>query len=194
MALWRKRVSMRITDSPLVSYKKLSGHHSGNRTHAIDRITPHCVVGRTSVEGLGKWFRRFSVKASSNYGIGWDGRIALYVHERNRSWCSSDRENDQRAVTIECASDPEAPYAMSDAVYRSLVNLCADICMRQGKRKLLWLEDKEVALSYIPKEDEMLLTVHRWFADKECPGEWLFSRLPELSDQVTRILQGDKAV
>ena len=181
-------MELKHPDSPLAAYKKISPNNSGKRTHAIDRITPHCAVGHISVESLGKWFSRFSVIASSNYGIGWDGRIAVYVHERDRSWCSSDPDNDQRAVTIECASDVEAPYAMSGEVYDSLILLCEDICRRNGKKRLLWIEDREKALAYEPASDEILLTVHRWFSDKECPGEWLFSRLPDLAWQVTERL------
>ena len=122
-----------MSNSPLVSYTKLSPNHSGARTHSIDRITPHCVVGQCSVEVLGNIFYPTSRQASSNYGIGPDGRIGMYVEEKNRSWCSSSRENDQRAITIECASDTTHPYAMNDKVYASLIDLCIDICKRNGK-------------------------------------------------------------
>lgn len=181
---------MNYTTSPLVSYTKLSPNHSGLRTHAIDRITPHCVVGQCSVETLGNIFLPTSRQASSNYGIGADGRVGMYVEEKNRSWCSSSRENDQRAVTIECASDKTAPYAFNDAVYASLVNLCVDICQRNGKNKLLWLGDKNKTLAYAPKSDEMVLTVHRWFANKSCPGDWLYNRLGNLAAEVTKRLTG----
>ena len=96
---------MAYTNSSMVAYTKLSPNHSGQRTHSIDRITPHCVVGQCTAEGLGDWFAKSSTKASSNYGIDKDGRVGLYVEEKNRSWCSSSNANDQRAVTIECASD-----------------------------------------------------------------------------------------
>ena len=151
---------MAYTNSPLVSYTKLSPNHSGPRTHVIDRITPHCVVGQCSVETLGDIFAPVSRQASSNYGIGKDGRIALFVEEANRSWCSSSAANDQRAVTIECASDKEDPYWMNSSVYNSLVKLCADICRRNGKGELIWIADREKALAYEPKAGEMLLTVH----------------------------------
>lgn len=131
-----------------------------------------------------------SRQASCNYGIGTDGRISMSVEEKNRSWCSSSRENDQRAVTIECASDKTAPYAFNDAVYASLVNLCVDICQRNGKSKLLWLGDKDKTLAYAPKSDEMVLTVHRWFANKSCPGDWLYNRLGNLAAEVTKRLTG----
>ena len=133
-------------------------------------------------------FSKASRQASSNYGIGADGQIGMFVEECNRSWCSSDEANDQRAVTIECASDATEPYAMRDAVYRSLIYLCADICRRNGKTKLLWFGDKEKTLSYTPKSDEMVITVHRWFANKSCPGDWLYSRLGDLAEKVTKLL------
>ena len=176
---------MAYTNSSLVSYTKLSPNHSGQRTHSIDRITPHCVVGQCSVETLGNIFLPTSRQASCNYGIGVDGRVGMYVEEKNRSWCSSSSANDQRAVTIECASDTTEPYAFKDVVYQTLIKLCVDICKRNGKRKLLWLGDKDKTLSYEPKSDEMVLTVHRWFANKSCPGSWMYARMGDLAEKVT---------
>lgn len=181
---------MAYTNSKLVSYTKLSPNHSGQRTHSIDRITPHCVVGQLSCESICGCFTSPSRQASCNYGIGKDGRISLCVEEKNRSWCSSSNANNQRAVTIECASDMSEPYAMNSAVYNSLVKLCVDICKRNGKKKLLWLGSKDKTLNYTPKSDEMILTVHRWFANKSCPGNWLYSRLGELATKVTTELSG----
>lgn len=181
---------MAYTNSSMVVYTKLSPNHSGQRTHSIDRITPHCVVGQCSVETLGNIFLPTSRQASSNYGIGTDGRVAMYVEEKNRSWCSSSNANDQRAITIECASDTTEPYAMNSKVYETLIKLCTDICKRNGKTKLLWLGDKEKTLNYAPKADEMVLTVHRWFANKSCPGNWLYARLGDLASKVTTALGG----
>ena len=183
---------MTYTNSSLVSYTKLSPNHSGQRTHSIDRITPHCVVGQCSVETLGNIFLPTSRQASCNYGIGVDGRVGMYVEEKNRSWCSSSSANDQRAVTIECASDTTEPYAFKDVVYQTLIKLCVDICKRNGKKKLLWLGDKDKTLSYEPKSDEMVLTVHRWFANKSCPGSWMYARMGDLAAKVTAQL-GDGA-
>ena len=182
---------MAYTNSPMVVYTKLSPNHSGQRTHSIDRITPHCVVGQCSVETLGSIFYPTSRQASSNYGIGTDGRVAMYVEEKNRSWCSSSNANDQRAITIECASDTTEPYAMNSKVYETLIKLCVDICKRNGKKKLLWLGDKTKTLNYNPKSDEMVLTVHRWFANKSCPGNWLYARLGDLASKVTASLGGN---
>ena len=184
---------MGYTNSPLVAYTKLSPNHSGQRTHKIDRISPHCVVGQCTAEGLGDWFHRPSTQASSNYGIDKDGRVGLYVEEKNRSWCTSSNGNDQRAVTIECASGKVEPYVMNEVVYDRLIDLCVDICQRNGKKKLLWFGDKDKSLSYQPKEDEMLITVHRWFANKSCPGNWLYARLGDLTTKVTARLNGGES-
>ena len=176
---------MGYSNSSLVAYMLLSPNHSGLRTEQIDRISPHCVVGQCTAEGLGDWFHKSSTQASSNYGIDKNGRIGLYVEEKNRSWCTSSNANDQRAVTIECASDKAEPYAMHQVVYERLVDLCEDICRRNGKKKLLWFGDKNKSLNYQPKADEMLITVHRWFANKSCPGDWLYARLGDLAAKVT---------
>ena len=181
---------MTYTNSLMVSFTKLSPNHSGLRTHSIDRITPHCVVGQLSAETICDCFTSSSVQASCNYGIGTDGRVSMCVEEKNRSWCSSSNANDQRAVTIECASDRTEPYAMNNAVYETLVKLCTDICRRNGKKKLLWFGDKDRTLNYSPQSDEMILTVHRWFANKSCPGNWLYARLGDLAARVTAALGG----
>lgn len=181
---------MAYTNSPLVAYTKLSPNHSGQRTHSIDRITPHCVVGQLSAESICGCFISTDRQASCNYGIGTDGRVSLCVEEKNRSWCSSSKENDQRAITIECASDKSEPYAMNDKVYASLIALCVDICQRNGKKKLLWFGDKNKTLNYTPAADEMVLSVHRWFANKSCPGTWLYNRMSDLAKQVTDKLGG----
>lgn len=185
---------MDYTNSSMVAYTKLSPNHSGQRTHGIDRITPHCVVGQTTAEGLGDWFAKKSTQASSNYGIDRDGRVGLYVEEKNRSWCSSSGSNDQRAVTIECASDTTEPYAFKDIVYQKLIELCTDICKRNGKIRLIWFGDKEKTLNYEPKSDEMILTVHRWFANKSCPGNWMYVRMGDLAEKVTAALGGTAEV
>lgn len=177
-------------NSLLVEYVKYSPNNGGKREHAIDRITPHCVVGQCSIEGLGDVFLPEKRRASSNYGIGADGRVGLFVDEDTHSWCSSNWANDDRAVTIECASDAYAPYAFNKTVYSRLIDLCVDICKRNGKTKLLWLEDMTKTLAYEPKPDEMVLTVHRWFAPKSCPGDWMYMRMGDLASKVTARLLG----
>ena len=192
--LMGKRKEKMMSNSPLVKTVILSPNHSGERTMAIDRITPHCVVGHTSLTTLGNIFAPTSRKASSNYGIDDQGQVGMYVEERNRSWCSSSSANDQRAVTIEVASDTKAPYAITNGAWSGLVALCEDICKRNGKKKLIWIPDKQKALNYAPAADEMLLTVHRWFANKSCPGDYIYNRLGELATIVTRMLGGSAEI
>ena len=177
-----------MSNSLLVNCTMISPNRTSPRNRRIDTITPHCVVGQSSAEAIGRCFTSPGRKASCNYGIGVDGRIILVVDEKDRSWCSSNSANDHRAVTIECASDKTAPYAMNSKVYDKLIDLCADICRRNGKKRLLWLGSKEKTLAYSPKSDEMVLTAHRWFANKSCPGDWLYSRYGDLAEQVTRQL------
>lgn len=176
-----------MSNSPLVDCTVRSPNHSGKRTHTLDTLTPHCVVGQLSAERIGDCFPE-GREASCNYGIGYDGRVCLIVDECNRSWCTSNNANDQRAITIECASDKTDPYAMKPAVYEKLIKLCADICKRNGKTKVLWLGSKEKTLAYTPKSNEMVLTAHRWFANKSCPGDWLYSRYGELANRINALL------
>lgn len=176
---------MKMSNSKLVDYKKISPNQSGKRNHTIDRITPHSIVGQMSVESLGAWFAKKSTEASSNYGIGYDGRVGLYVNEGDRSWCSSSGANDNRAVTIECACEPKYPYTFNQVVYRKLIDLCVDICRRNGKTKLIWLGDKDKTLDYKPKKHEMILTVHKWFGSTTCPNKWMLDHMDDLAAAVT---------
>ena len=173
-----------MSNSSLVSYTKISPNRTVNRKHAIDTITIHCVVGQASVETLGNIFAAPSKKASANYGIGFNGRIGMYVEEKDRSWCSSNADNDNRAITIECASDSKYPYSINNAVWKSLIELCADICIRNNIKELKWKADK----SLIGQIDKQNMTVHRWFANKSCPGDYIYNRLGTIAEQVnTRI-------
>ena len=168
-----------MSNSSLVNYKKISPHQYGKRTHKIDTITPHCVVGQCSVETLGSIFQ--SREASSNYGIGPDGRIGMYVEENCAAWTSSDWANDNRAVTIEVASDAYEPYRMNEKAFAALVKLCVDICKRNGIKKLVWSTNKSDRVNH---KNGCNLTVHRDYANKSCPGDWLYNRMGELAKQV----------
>lgn len=152
------------------------------------------MVGQMTAKDCGALFAKSSREASSNYGIGKDGEIGLYVDESKRSWCTSSADNDNRAITIECASDLKSPYAMNTKVWASLINLCVDICKRYGKDTLLWLGDKSASLKYKPEDNELVLTAHRWFAAKSCPGDWLYKRLGTLADEVTKQLKASGTV
>ena len=185
---------MGYTNSPLVSYTKLSPNNSGARTEKICFFTPHCYVGQASVEDAGAWFAQTAAQASCNYMIGKDARVALIVPESQRSWCSSSRWNDQRAVTVECASNKTHPYAFNTTVYMKLIELATDVCRRNGKKKLLWFADKAKTMAYTPAADEMVITVHRWYAAKECPGDWLYSRLGDVAMKVNAALGAASSV
>ncbi len=174
--------------STLVSKIKLSPNHSGKRTSDVVYITPHCFVGQVTVERGLEVFLPRERQASCNYVIGVDGRIGGCVAETNRSWCSSSNANDQKAITIECASDNKAPYAFNSDVFEALVDLCVDICKEYKKTKLTWIDNKTKALTTPLEANEMRLTVHRWYANKSCPGDWMYARMGELATRVTNRL------
>ena len=173
-----------MSNSSLVDYTLISPSKTSPRTHAIDTITIHCVVGQCTVESLGALFAKASRRGSSNYGIGKDGKIGMYVEEKDRSWCSSNAANDHRAITIEVASDTTHPYAVTDAAYKSLIKLLVDICKRNNIKKLKWKADK----SLIGQVDKQNMTVHRWFANKACPGDYLYERHGQIAAEVNKQL------
>lgn len=180
-----------MSNSGLVSYTKLSPNYSSGRGgNSIYIFTPHCVVGQVTVERLGEIFADPSRRASSNYGIGKDGRVALYVDEKNRSWCTSSPWNDNRAITVECASDATEPFKFNDVVYARLIDLLVDCCKRNGKNKVIWFGDKNKTVNYKPKSNEMLLSVHRWFDNRSCPGAWMYARMQNLADEANKRLGG----
>jgi len=172
---------MSYTNSKLATYTNLSPNHSGQRNHKIDTITIHCMAGNLSVESCGAWFAKPEIKASSNYGIDSDGKIGLYVEEKNRSWCTSSSSNDNRAITIEVANiEKTEPFRISDAAYKSLIKLLVDICKRNGIKKLLWKADPNL----IGQVDKQNMTVHRWFKNKRCPGNWLYNHHFQIAEEV----------
>lgn len=175
---------MAYTNSSLVDYTNISPNKTSPRNHAIDTITIHCYVGQASVESMGSWFSKRTTKASCNYGIGADGRIALIVEEKDRSWCSSSSSNDHRAITIECACEKTAPYEVNDKVMKSLIELIADICKRNDIKELKWKGDK----SLIGQVDKQNMTVHRWFKAKDCPGEYLYNKHSYIAEEVNKKL------
>lgn len=177
-----------MSNSPLVTYTKLSPNHSGLRKQKIDTITPHCVVGHLSLTTLGNVFAPTTRKASSNYGIDDKGHVGMYVEEKNRSWCTSSSANDNRAVTIEIASDIKNPYKITDEALLGLIKLSTDICKRNNIPQLLWKADR----SLIGKIDKQNITVHRWFSNTICPGDYIFSQLGYVADEVNKLLHLEK--
>ena len=174
-----------MSNSSLVSYTKISPNKTSPRNAKIDTITIHHMAGNLSVETCGNVFAPASRGASSNYGIGSDGRIGMYVEEADRSWCTGSGANDNRAVTIEVANDGGAPdWHVSDCAIKSLINLCADICIRNGIKKLIWKGDK----SLVGQPDKQNMTIHQWFQATACPGHYLLSMHSYIAEEVNKIL------
>jgi len=173
-----------MSNSSLVSYTRISPNKTSPRKNKIDTITIHCVVGQLSVETIANVFAPTSRQASSNYGIGPDGRVGMYVEEKDRSWCTSSSANDNRAITIEVASDNTHPYKVTAAAYEALIKLCADICKRNDIKELKWKGDK----SLIGQIDKQNMTVHRWFANKSCPGDYLYNLHGDIANRVNKLL------
>lgn len=174
-----------MSNSPLVNYTKISLNKSSPRNHKIDTVTIHCVVGQCSVETLGNVFAPASRQASSNYGIGYDGRIGMYVEEKDRSWCSSNAANDNRAITIEVASDTKEPYAVNAKAYAALIDLLVDICKRNGIKELVWSTNKADRVNH---KNGCNMTVHRDYANKSCPGTYLYERHAQIASEVNKRL------
>lgn len=178
---------MAFTNSSLVSFTNLTQYnYTPNRTHSIDTITIHHIVGLGSVESVCSQFAREGRNGSSNYVVGADGRIGMSVQEKDISWCSSSQENDNRAITIEVADYPYEPYAVPDNVYASLINLVADICKRNGIKKLVWSDNKDERINH---KNGCNMTVHRDFWATACPGTWLMSKMPTIASDVNKKLQ-----
>ncbi len=171
-----------MSNSKLISYIRRSPNCNKPRNHPIDTITIHHMAGNLSIESCGALFAKSARQASSNYGIGSDGRVGLYVDEENRSWCSGSRENDHRAVTIEVANDKlGGEWHVSDKALETLIELCADICRRNGIAALRYTGNKSGNL-----------TLHKWFQATNCPGPYLESKLPYIAAEVNRLLGGEE--
>ena len=183
-----------MSNSSLATYTKISPNRTSPRNHKIDTISIHCFVGQvTAKSGCNAGnFTKYDPDngASCNYVVGHDGSIGLCVEEKDRSWCTSSKSNDHRAVTIETASETKDPYKVTAAAYAALLDLVTDICRRNGAKKLLWFGDKAKTLAYTPKSGEMVMTVHRWFANKACPGDYLYNLHGEIAAEVTKRLGG----
>lgn len=169
-----------MSNSPLVNYVLLSPNHSGQRNHKIDTITIHHMAGNLSVEVCGQVFQPVARQASSNYAVDSNGRVGMYVEEKNRSWCSSSPANDHRAITIEVANDQiGGNWHVSDKALEKTIELCVDICKRNGIKELVYTGDTRGNL-----------TKHEWFAQTNCPGPYLGSKFPYIASEVTKRLKG----
>lgn len=179
-----------MSNSSLVSFTKLSPNCNVPRTKKIDTIAIHCMAGDMTIESCGNWFAQSSTGASSQYGVGSDGRIGQYVKEENRSWCTSSGAVDNRAVTIEVASKSVHPYKVTDAAYKSVVKLCVDICKRNGIKRLLWKGDKTL-MGDVSKQN---MVVHKWIKNKACPGDYLYNLHGKIAEEVNAILMNEEDI
>ena len=176
-----------MSNSPLATYTRITKNKTSSRNHAIDTITIHCIVGQWTAKQGCDYFATTDRQCSANYVVGKDGSIGLSVDEKDRSWCSSNGTNDNRAITIEVASNTTHPYAVTAKAYAALLDLVTDICKRNGIKKLVWSTNKNDRVNH---RNGCNMTVHRDFANKACPGEYLYSRHGEIAAEVNRRLQG----
>lgn len=181
-----------MSNSPLAKYTKISPNKTSPRNHKIDTISIHCAVGQFTAKeilNLSHFIKPDSKKGSScNYAVGHDGSIGMGVEEKDRSWCTSSRSNDHRAITIEVASDTKHPYKVTTEAYKALIKLLVDICKRNNIKELKWKADK----SLIGQVSKQNMTVHRWFANKDCPGDYLYNRHGEIAVEVNKILNSNE--
>lgn len=178
-----------MSNSTLVDIIRISPNKTPSRNHTIDTITIHCMCAQWSADEAALYFSRNSVAAAPNYVVGCDGSIGLCVEEKDRSWCSSNRVNDNRAITIEVASDKTAPYKVRPAAYSKLIELVADVCQRNGITELIWSDEKDNRVNH---KNGCNMTVHRDFANKSCPGEYLYALQPDIAKAANEILSGKK--
>lgn len=169
-----------MSNSTLATYTKISANKTSPRNASIDTISIHCVAGQWTAQKTVDYLSSSSVGASCNYAVGTDGSIAIGVEEKDRSWCTSSSSNDNRAITIEVASDTTSPYTVNDTAMASLINLLVDVCERNGIDSLKWQGDSTL----IGQVDKQNMTVHRWFSNKACPGDYLYNLHGEISDKV----------
>lgn len=181
-----------MSNSKLVVYTKLSPHCTKPRQGKIKGISIHTMAGPGSVEGCGQVFQ--TSEASSHYGIGPDGRIGQYVLEENRAWCCSHKV-DHEVVTIEVSSIQayHEPYECTAKAYESLIDLCVDICQRNGIKKLIWKEGKQYCPAFTGNWAVCNMVPHRYTTDKgkSCPGNYLFGKYGEIAERVNARLKGE---
>lgn len=180
-----------VSNSPLATYINITNNKTTLSSKTLNRISIHCFVGQVTAKQGVDYFATTTNQCSANYVIGYDGSIGCSVDEKDRSWCSSSAANDKQAITIEVASEKTTPYTVTDKAYAALLNLIEDICRRNGKTKVIWNSDKTAALNYTPASNEIILTVHRWFANKSCPGDYLYNKHSEIASTITQRLNSN---
>lgn len=167
-----------MTKSRLTDVTIISPNTSGLRTAPISKVTVHHMAGDLTVEACGGIFASASRQASSNYGVGSDGRIGCYLEEEYHPWTSASYWNDDRAVTLEVADYDTDAWSPSPKAYVATVALCADICSRYG-----------IEPTYTGDENGSF-TEHRMFASTSCPGPWWHDKMPQFVQDVKNAMNG----
>lgn len=190
--------------SPLATAQYLTPNYTIRRSdNVLKYFIPHCMVGQLTAYGCSQ-IKAFKPGggASAHYLIGKDGEIALNCLETYRAWTTGGDKKvngitgkmvDFDAITVECASDIARPQAFNGNVYASLLNLCEDVARRYDKHRVIWLADPVKSLNREYNPDELIILVHRWFATKECPGNWLYERLGDFAAEVTARLNSNNS-
>lgn len=189
-----------MSNSKLCTYIDINHTHRTTRKYDISRITIHVAAGDLNFDGYSATLRERD--CSWNYAIQSDGQIGLFVEERYRAWTTGSKpdprgsQNDHRAVTMEVSnkwgSDDE--YKVTDAALNAVIDLCEDICRRNGKTTLIWLDDVDRSERYSPKSHEMIMTIHKWYANTSCPGQYLYSKQYHIAKTVTARLGGPNTI
>lgn len=184
-----------MSNSSLATFTRLSPNKTSPRKNVIDTITIHCAVGQLTAQqivSLSNFVNYSSIKGCScNYAVGKDGSIALCVEEKDRSWCSSSASNDNRAITIEVASDTTHPYAITDKAMDALIKLCADICKRNDIKALKWSDNKSDRKNHI---NGVNMTCHRDFANKACPGDYIYNKEAYIANEVNKLIKSNTTI
>lgn len=167
-----------MSNSKLVDYVKISPNSTNPRKDKIKKITIHHVAGNLTVEQIGNVFAPKSRQASSNYGVDSNGRVGMYVEEKNRAWTSASPSNDNQAITIEVANSKNGGnWPVSDKALEKTIELCVDICKRNGIKNLNYTGDTKGNL-----------TRHNMFVATTCPGPYLQSKFPYIAKEVNKRL------
>lgn len=181
-----------MSESALSTYRKISPNKDSPRNHSIDTITIHCMVAQWTAKQAADYFANKSVACSPNYSVGKDGSISQSVSESDRSWCSSSASNDNRAITIEVASDMQEPFAVTKEAYEALINLVTDVCKRNGIKKLVWSTNKADRINH---RNGCNMTLHRDLnKNKSCPGAYLYNLHQDIANRVNAKLSEETKV
>ena len=182
-----------MSESTLATYIHYSPNCTAPRQGTIRGVAIHCTAGgrnlpAQSFADMDRFARKQDNGASCHYIVGGDGSIAQVCKEENRAWCTSNKI-DHQLITIEVASDANGECKCNMAALNALIELLADICQRNGISKLLWQGNKALMGQW----DKQNMVVHRWTANKSCPGDYLYSMHAAIAQAVNNRLGAETA-